>query len=1022
LEGANGCKIAAKAACSHYPKRWLTKISSVQNLRYLKTIRRFVYSIMKSLCWLLVGFYLLPLQGICQRPGFDISVRQISLPGSFNRDLLHVARDDEGFIWFTNNEGIWRFDGSDIKLIDNSRLKLSQNHNANSLFCYSNFLVLCLSNGEVHLYDKLTDICTIYQVQGSLTNLATAPGGTAFLFTTEGQAWTCTAKGILQKAIDLKQYKGWKKDMVLDRALIDEKGNIYLFLDHKVGLVLKDSIAWGGVVSKDIPQKSAEYALSGCVATSEFIAVQYVNDQVALYSKKTLAPIAYFSKQVSAACIVVNDELVMLPNSDTVRIPPAMLPFFYIKKGVFSEFSKVFDVIGGNGKPFLVGTTTGLFELAPQAAGGHNFYNQQKAVAFFSHKSVRCIYRVDDKLYIGTYSGLFVCSGDTIRAIPNGWAYTMRPESSHKLLVGIESGSGFGLLDCRTDSLIRLPKLAGDSDVYTTALYKEKDSWLTGDYHNLRRLTEKEGTLHLTTLSADPRLGTFRQISQMNGQIYVACRQGVYRMDEHDVLHKIYPQNDATLVYAMQGVTDGIWLGTHGLGLIKIDYYGKVLQQLSFNEGLASNFVYSLALMNNLLVAGTGAGVSLFDLGGSPFPLPINRDEKNNGFSDQECNHSAVYYDTLSGKIILGGVNGLIFVNGADYGRRPDGPGKHMILSYIKTGNHETNSAMADLFANSEPQVRLTPNDLNLVLKFASPNDPGQQEGLFRIKELSEKWQRIKLGQEVSLFALPPGKYTMQARLPFAVNENDWFSKTLVVEPAFYQTFLFRLLLLLIFLGIIYLIWRSKMKKLEEEQLLRATIARDLHDDIGSTLNSISVYTEIAKQQLHGGSEKTTALLEKMGMASRSMIDKMSDIVWAINPRNDDFEQVLQRMQFFAGELLSGKNILLHFHADEKSRKLKFKMQERKNIYLIYKEAINNAYKYSDAKNVSVDIGKNGNDVILTLTDDGKGFDKQEKANSGNGLANMENRAREIGATLGIEKSTDGGTRILLTLKITARH
>ena len=195
-------------------------------------------------------------------------------------------------------------------------------------------------------------------------------------------------------------------------------------------------------------------------------------------------------------------------------------------------------------------------------------------------------------------------------------------------------------------------------------------------------------------------------------------------------------------------------------------------------------------------------------------------------------------------------------------------------------------------------------------------------------------------------------------------------------------------------------------------------IARDLHDDIGSTLNSISVYTEIAKQQLQGDTEKTNILLEKMGMASRNMIDKMSDIVWAINPKNDDFEQVLQRMQFFAGELLSGKNILLNFHADEKVKKLKFKMQERKNIYLIYKEAINNAYKYADGKNVSVTIGKDGNCLLLVIADDGKGFNIEEKANSGNGLTNMKSRASEIGAKLAIENKETGGTRIILEMKL----
>ena len=99
---------------------------------------------------------------------------------------------------------------------------------------------------------------------------------------------------------------------------------------------------------------------------------------------------------------------------------------------------------------------------------------------------------------------------------------------------------------------------------------------------------------------------------------------------------------------------------------------------------------------------------------------------------------------------------------------------------------------------------------------------------------------------------------------------------------------------------------------------VRQGIALDLHDEIGSTLNSISVYSEIAGRQLKSNLGNAEILLEKMGTASRSMIDTMNDIVWAVNPKNDSFKNILERMQYFAGELLSGKNILLQFHVDEK--------------------------------------------------------------------------------------------------------
>ncbi len=162
--------------------------------------------------------------------------------------------------------------------------------------------------------------------------------------------------------------------------------------------------------------------------------------------------------------------------------------------------------------------------------------------------------------------------------------------------------------------------------------------------------------------------------------------------------------------------------------------------------------------------------------------------------------------------------------------------------------------------------------------------------------------------------------------------------------------------------------------------------------------------------------DKAKILLDKMGTASRGMIDTMSDIVWAINPKNDDFENVLKRMQFFAGELLGGKNIALHFEADEKARKMKVTMQQRKNIYLIYKEAVNNIFKYSAAASVTATIVKNGNSLVVTIADDGKGFNWEERQKSGNGLNNMQNRAKEMGGKLIIESMPGQGTRVQLSL------
>ena len=159
-------------------------------------------------------------------------------------------------------------------------------------------------------------------------------------------------------------------------------------------------------------------------------------------------------------------------------------------------------------------------------------------------------------------------------------------------------------------------------------------------------------------------------------------------------------------------------------------------------------------------------------------------------------------------------------------------------------------------------------------------------------------------------------------------------------------------------------------------------------------------------------------ILDKIGEASRNMIDVMNDIVWAVHPKNDQFENVLQRMQYFAGELLSGKNILLQFETDERSKNIKLPMEKRKNFYLIFKEAVTNAYKYSGSRTLHVKIYIYKNILCMTVGDEGEGFGTTKTSLAGNGLKNMQQRAEEINAYLNITSSLQKGTMVELKMPL----
>ena len=202
---------------------------------------------------------------------------------------------------------------------------------------------------------------------------------------------------------------------------------------------------------------------------------------------------------------------------------------------------------------------------------------------------------------------------------------------------------------------------------------------------------------------------------------------------------------------------------------------------------------------------------------------------------------------------------------------------------------------------------------------------------------------------------------------------------------------------------------RQQLKLLE----LRNKIARDLHDDVGSTLSSISIFSQMAQQQ----SKETIPMLETIGESSRKMLDAMADIVWTINPENDQFEKIIMRMRSFAYELLGAKKIDFEFVADDEVSKFNVPMEVRKNLYLIFKEATNNMVKYANANKAVFAIKGQKNNLTMTIQDNGRGFDLN-KSREGNGLKNMKRRANEIGARLIIESFPGNGTTVQLSVAV----
>jgi ligand-binding sensor domain-containing protein/signal transduction histidine kinase len=369
---------------------------------------------------------------------------------------------------------------------------------------------------------------------------------------------------------------------------------------------------------------------------------------------------------------------------------------------------------------------------------------------------------------------------------------------------------------------------------------------------------------------------------------------------------------------------------------------------------------------------------------------------------------------------------------------------------------------------------RFYPIPENLVLPYRHSNisfDFGSVElnrpSLVRYQYILEgyqkEWSPVENTTSAIFGNLPEGTYVFKLRTqgPFGI-WSDPIEYTFKVLPPWHRTWWAYTLYILIFSTAVWgfvkwrvyavekenkaleekVITRTKeleqsleeryrlSKTIESQQALlneRLRISRELHDDIGSTLGSISIYSDVAKKRTEKN-ETASEVLSKIGIASREIIDKMSDIVWSLSPDNDNFEQLQNRMMAFAAMILTPRNILYDFNAEEELKNVRLTSEHRKNIFLIFKEALYNTVKYAECNKVFITLALQKNDLIMIIQDDGKGFDASratvKEVNpvgeyvGGNGIKNMHARADDMKARLCINSKKDEGTTVQLIVSL----
>jgi ligand-binding sensor domain-containing protein len=375
-------------------------------------------------------------------------------------------------------------------------------------------------------------------------------------------------------------------------------------------------------------------------------------------------------------------------------------------------------------------------------------------------------------------------------------------------------------------------------------------------------------------------------------------------------------------------------------------------------------------------------------------------------------------FSFIGSDIVMGYPNGYVyFTPGPEKSLAPSDP----VIERVFVNNQPILRQYGSADGPKKTIFRYSENSINIAFTAFLFTDPNYIKFRYRLKGADPKWQYAQDQRSANYAQLEPGDYTfyVQSGNKAGSWNNHLASFSFVIMPPYWETWWFRGLLVLLLAFILYRLYLYRIKNILAIERIRERIASDFHDDIGSALSSISIFSEVADKQLkqQAPPEQTREIISHISLQARTMLDAMDDIIWMVNPQNDHFNDLAVRMREYAIPLLEARNIQFDIHIQENVLSSPIKMGTRKNIFLIFKECINNILKHADCSAMKVEVNKLNNQVELVISDNGKGFDI-DAPSSRNGLKNMQKRAAEINGTIKVTTGPCNGTITRLLVNI----
>lgn len=937
--------------------------------------------------------------------------------------------DRKGFMWITCNDALNRYDGSSVKVYNLNRFfkncpALQQGYG----FAEDEKNLYIGSTRGLYVYDYEIDTFSFIDVYKNISTSKTAmPIGFS-----EGKIW------IFNETYQLVSFDVRSKKIKLEVQVpiepiksihvYDNEGNLFYFrmpfIDkhNNICFIGKNEVAVYNLITKKSskviqPKDTDEMLCSAYDKKNDQLFIGTQNKGILVLEKQYQHFFYILNDKKSIGSIAINEDNIFF-NSDLI------FNVFdrKIKRNTSLESNPLGYVFGFDKVGRLWSCDDGVGQIIMNFKGNmlQNYNDIQNGHPAFKSGVGNFTELSDGKVLIQSeilfdYKTFMskTLENSSSRSYQNPYSKDIWMISNHpattfeferlsqnftkKIQINIEK-SKFGVFQNMTFFKNSFPLLA-----FSTGLF-----WLNTEDKKLEKITSlpKKNSFFISKISGD-RIA----VSYLNGDMVLAKLHSDNSLEN---LGKILPGMQSFYLQEYEKKQQ-FWAGTNE-GVFLLDKNFKILKKFDSNNGLAGTYIYGI-LMDDFgkIWCSHQRGLSSIDTENYSI---INFD-KNDGIQHWDFNNRA-FLKTSDGTLFFGGVNGFNFF-------KPPLQFKSFYKPEIYFDEIRINNAIFSYQKglNSLKILDLKNDENNVTIKaFIKDLEFGEiRELMYRIKSTDHSWKKIPKKTPLILTGLAPGKYEVE----FAY--TDKFSKKIIsqkslqlnIQKAFYQSYWFwGILGGLFFGGIIYAVGRWKLFKQKNEfsekmalEKQREKITADLHDDIGSTLSSLQINSVIANQLIDKQKlPEAKNVLIKIENQSQKLSENIGDFVWSMKPNETALMTLSTRIRNFANEILGNTNINYHIKIDENIDQEITDFAMRKNIILIVKEALNNAAKYSNAKDLQLNFVQNNSNFLLKISDDGIGFELPVKI--GNGLQNMKKRAEEMNGIF--EITSTKGTHIKISI------